>query len=57
MGKKANEPSSDRGYREYFWFALTLIILSVCTAGQRISSGNSSENMSVRAAPISGVEH
>jgi hypothetical protein len=57
MGKKASQLSSDRGYREYFWFALTLIILSFCAAGQRILSGNSAENMSVRAAPINGVEH
>jgi hypothetical protein len=32
MNQELDEPSQDRGYREYFWFALTLLALLVCTA-------------------------
>jgi hypothetical protein len=32
MSQELEQPRSDRGYREYFWFAATLVVLMVCTA-------------------------
>jgi hypothetical protein len=31
MSQELNEQSWNRGYREYFWFAMTLVALIVCT--------------------------
>jgi hypothetical protein len=32
MGQELDEPLQNRGYREYFWFSLTLMALLVCAA-------------------------
>jgi hypothetical protein len=32
MSQELDEPLRNRGYREYFWFAMTLVALMVCTA-------------------------
>lgn len=55
MGKKAGESSYQRRYREYFWFALTLIVLSFCAASQRILSGQPTQATSLRSVPAAGV--
>jgi hypothetical protein len=55
MVKKVCETSPERGYREYFWFALTLMVLAFCAAGQGILSGQSKETAALRAAPADSV--
>jgi hypothetical protein len=32
MSQESDEPVRIRAYREYFWFAMTLVALMVCTA-------------------------
>jgi hypothetical protein len=34
MSDEINEPTRSRAYREYVWFAMTLVALMICTAIQ-----------------------
>jgi hypothetical protein len=56
MRKRINDAAWNRGFREYFWFALILIVVLIGSAIRGTVSGETPTSSSLAGAQLGGAE-